>query len=291
MDNAKNNRIPKSVTVGYTMVPGGAWIGRTFRLPFPADKSFDSRVQKLVDGTRKALTESGHSSFIRIGFSAIDFVMRPKVGIDSFFSKGKNDPSSTKTSTKHSSWSSSDLNSGNGDRKNQKKIGGIDSFFIASMQSRSSTKVGVAAPRDKSIVSSTIEEKALSQKRNQTKSNIKSPLIHQNPSERGLLNWLTEKKDEANEQTTSLEKHVSNDNEISKKLQVSKSNKSKAGCNKTDDNIIDKDEAYAFKLQSMYDREHEALSRIERISSKRKHSSGSKGNRNKKGKIDFFLKK
>lgn len=286
MDNAKNNRVPKSVTVGYTMVPGGAWIGRTFRLPFPADKSFDSRVQKLVDGTRKALTERGHSSFIRIGFSAIDFVMRPKVGIDSFFSKGKNHPSSTK----HSSWSSSDLNSGSGDRKNQKKIGGIDSFFIASMQSRSSTKVGVAT-RDKSIVSSTIEEKALSQKQIQTKSDIKSPLIHQNPSERGLLNWLTEKKDEANEQTTSLEKHVSSDNEISKKLQVSKSNKSKAGCNKTDDNIIDKDEAYAFKLQSMYDREHEALSRIERLSSKRKHSSGSKGNRNKKGKIDFFLKK
>ena len=88
MDNARNHRLPKTVTVGYTMVPGGAWIGRTFRLPFPNDKDFDLRVQKLVDRTRKVLLEKGHSSFIRIGFSAIDFVVRSKIGIDSFFSKG-----------------------------------------------------------------------------------------------------------------------------------------------------------------------------------------------------------
>lgn len=95
MDNARNHRLPKSVSVGYTMVPGGAWIGRTFRLPFPNDKDFDLRVQKLVDGTRKVLLEKGHSSFIRIGFSAIDFVVRSKIGIDSFFSKGGDKASNT----------------------------------------------------------------------------------------------------------------------------------------------------------------------------------------------------
>ena len=47
-------------------------------------------MQRLVDGTQKVLTERGQkSSFIRIGFSAIDFVERPRVGIDSFFIQGK----------------------------------------------------------------------------------------------------------------------------------------------------------------------------------------------------------
>ena len=122
-DNARNNRLPKSVTVGYTMQPGGAWIGRTFRLPFPLDKDFNQRVQKLVDGTRRMLTERGHDSFIRIGFSAIDFVVRPKVGIDSFFSKGKSQ--STSSSTR--------LLTDNGEKKtaHRKKSNGIDAFFQA----------------------------------------------------------------------------------------------------------------------------------------------------------------
>lgn len=101
MDNARNHRLPKAVTVGYTMVPGGAWIGHTFRLPFPTDKDFDLRVQKLVNGTRKVLLEKGHSSFIRVGFSAIDFVVRSKIGIDSFFSKGGDKVNNT-LSTKNS---------------------------------------------------------------------------------------------------------------------------------------------------------------------------------------------
>lgn len=71
------------------MQPGGSWIAKTVRLPFPKEKDFDTRVQRLVDGTRKVLTERGQQSFIRIGFSAIDFVPRPRVGIDSFFTQGK----------------------------------------------------------------------------------------------------------------------------------------------------------------------------------------------------------
>ena len=88
-DNSRNSRVPKSISVGYTNSYGGAWIGKTFRLSFPTDKDFNARVQKLVDNTRTVLTERGHTSFIRIGFSAIDFVNRPRIGIDSFFSKGK----------------------------------------------------------------------------------------------------------------------------------------------------------------------------------------------------------
>jgi len=88
-DTARHSRIPKSITVGYTMQPGGSWIAKTVRLPFPKEKDFDTRVQRLVDGTRKVLTERGQQSFIRIGFSAIDFVPRPRVGIDSFFTQGK----------------------------------------------------------------------------------------------------------------------------------------------------------------------------------------------------------
>ncbi len=119
LDNARNHRIPKSVTVGYTMVPGGAWIGKTFRLPFPTEKDASSRVQKLVDNTRKVLTERGHNSFIRIGFSAVDFVVRPKIGIDSFFSKGKakSSPSSTNRLTSDSK------------REARAKPAGIESFF------------------------------------------------------------------------------------------------------------------------------------------------------------------
>mmetsp|Transcript_10890 Transcript_10890/g.19106 ORF Transcript_10890/g.19106 Transcript_10890/m.19106 type:complete len:209 (+) Transcript_10890:27-653(+) len=121
-DNARNNRIPKSISVGYTMVPGGAWIGQSFRLPFPTDRDFNSRVQKLVDNTRTVLTERGHTPLIRMGFSAIDFVVRPKIGIDSFFSKAKTQSSSTKR-----------LFSGNNDGKKEAhtESGGIiDSFFI-----------------------------------------------------------------------------------------------------------------------------------------------------------------
>ena len=121
-DNARNNRLPKSVTVGYTMQPGGAWIGRTFRLPFPQDKDFNQRVQKLVDSTRRMLTERGHDSFIRIGFSAIDFVVRPKVGIDSFFSKGKSQSSSATR-----------LLTDNGEKKTAHRKKSIDAFFQATI--------------------------------------------------------------------------------------------------------------------------------------------------------------
>ena len=89
-DNTRNSRMPKLVT-------GGAWIGWTCCLPFLTDRDLDSHVHRLVDGTQKALTNGGHLSIIRIGFSVIDFVVRSKGGVDSFFSKeGRVQSQSTK---------------------------------------------------------------------------------------------------------------------------------------------------------------------------------------------------
>lgn len=101
---------------------GGAWIGRTFRLPFPADKDFNSRVQKLVTDTRRVLNERGHSSIIRIGFSAIDFVNRPKHGIDTFFSTSRGQLSPAKKMDS--------INIKNNYRKNTiTKSAGINCYF------------------------------------------------------------------------------------------------------------------------------------------------------------------
>ncbi len=149
MDTKRNSRSPKSISVGYTMTPGkiwfvsfepmkllkkylalilkpfligGAWIGRTFRLPFPADKDFNSRVQKLVDDTRRVLNERGHSSIIRIGFSAIDFVNRPKHGIDMFFSTNKSQQSPAKTVDKMNPKS-------NSHKSARTKSAGINCYF------------------------------------------------------------------------------------------------------------------------------------------------------------------
>jgi len=121
-DTKRNSRAPKSISVGYTMTPGGAWIGRTFRLPFPADKDFNSRVQKLVTDTRRVLNERGHSSIIRIGFSAIDFVNRPKHGIDTFFSTSRSQLSPAKKMD--------NISTKNNPRKNTTtKSAGINCYF------------------------------------------------------------------------------------------------------------------------------------------------------------------
>ena len=272
-DNARNNRVPKSISVGYTNSYGGAWIGKTFRLSFPTDKDFNARVQKLVDNTRTVLTERGHTSFSRIGFSAIDFVNRPRIGIDSFFSKGK---------TKTQSSSTKLLVGGKSDTKETTtKSGskGITSFFSAGRKPQS------------------VQSKS-------------SALLNRTPSPKSSSTKVLVGKDEersTEDETEAVETNSSNttervtamtDEEIARQLQDSynkevgtqgKSNVSQL------EKSLDKDEAFALQLQSTFDREHEVLSHVERFSAKRKSNATPKSQKNskssKRGKIDFFLKK
>lgn len=278
-DNARNNRLPKSVTVGYTMQPGGAWIGRTFRLPFPQDKDFNQRVQKLVDSTRRMLTERGHDSFIRIGFSAIDFVVRPKVGIDSFFSKGKSQSSSATR-----------LLTDNGEKKTAHRKKSIDAFFQATINPEAGSP---SLPKKASTPKSTPKEARRSVS---TQKKVKGVGLMNSQSDdvsaEAKINTSDEVKQSKSTGTT--------DEEFARGLQDTYNNEAKEGQTKMSSNInaveIDKDAALALQLQSTFDREHSVLSHVERFSTKRKHSqsnikSQKKGSKNKKGKIDYFLKK
>ena len=266
-DNARNNRVPRAVTVGYTMIPGGAWIGKTFRLPFPQDKDFNSRVQRLVDGTRNALTERGHSSFIRVGFSAIDFINRPKVGIDSFFSKAKTGNQST---TKV-------LTSGNLKDSTKHVSVGINMFFTTASKHQS-------------------HDEASAMTSQMPNSNLQSP-------KKGCP--VTEKAEEAvlpkddiaiattkNSDTEQQAKGMT-DEEMARKLQE------EFGCSQHEtaasETVFDKDEEFAMQLQSKFDREHEVLSHVERFSAaKRKGTTATRKEgkkKGKRGKLDFFLGK
>lgn len=265
------------------MVPGGAWIGRTFRLTFPTDKDFNVRVQKLVDNTRKALTERGHSSFIRIGFSAIDFVVRPKVGIDSFFKKGKTQSSTTKRLGNESS---------DGKKEALAKPGGIDCFFSnrnaqpATSKSTSTTspqpkvhRTDVKAPYPTSIQKESRSAIVLQEAAKGTCSDEKVS---------------EEMSSDAPEPVTNI-----TDEDIARQLQDSYDNdvgerdETKKAC--SSDSAIDKDKAFALHLQSTFDRENSVLSHVERFSAKRKGKpntkSQKKGDNSKRSKIDFFLKK
>ena len=267
-DNARNNRVPKSISVGYTNSYGGAWIGKTFRLSFPTDKDFNARVQKLVDNTRTVLTERGHTSFIRIGFSAIDFVNRPRIGIDSFFSKGK---------TKTQSSSTKLLVGGKSDTKEtatKSGLKGITSFFSAGRKPQSAQSLnGTPSPKSSS-------KKVLVGKDEELSTEDETEGVETNSSN-------------TTERVTAM-----TDEEIARQLQDSynkevgtqgKSNVSQL------EKSLDKDEAFALQLQSTFDREHEVLSHVERFSAKRKSNATSKSQKNskssKRGKIDFFLKK
>lgn len=257
IDNDRNNRLPKSITVGYTMVPGGAWIGHSFRLPFPTEKDFNLRVQKLVDNTRKALNERKHSSFIRIGFSAMDFVIRPKVGIDSFFSKGK---------TNHHQSSTKRLTSGIGDddKGASAKSRRLDHFF-----SNQNIQVAspISTPADRSIndhVTDTSSPSAINRSKN--------------------YGDYWQGRDAANSLA---------DEEIARQLQESYNNE-KAESRASD--LYDKDLAIASHLQSEYDRESAVLAHIERFSPKGRHKTKANPTKtsssNKRSKLDsFFLKK
>jgi len=280
-DNARNNRIPKAVTVGYTMVPGGAWIGKTFRLPFPSDKDFDARIQRLVDSTRTVLTERGHSSFIRIGFSAIDFVVRPKVGIDSFFNKGKTTTRSSSTTTKL-------LVGGK-----TKKDSGINNFF-ASKKPPSQVKTTTAATSPKPNNDNDDED-------NDDRTPKKpSPKDTTSTADVDMRNEDESVEVETTTETTSQSKPAMTDEEMARHLQETYNKEVESQSKvitKTKEKVLDKDEAFALQLQSKFDRENEVLSHVERFPAKRKSTSSStklakkKGSNNKRGKMDFFLKK
>jgi len=261
IDNERNNRLPKSITVGYTMVPGGAWIGHSFRLPFPTEKDFNLRVQKLVDNTRKALNERKHSSFIRIGFSAMDFVVRPKVGIDSFFSKGK--ANQHQSSTKR-------LTSGKGDGDDDKgasaKCRRLDHFF-------SNQEILVTSPI------STPADRPINNHENDTS----SPSATKESKSSG----------DYCQGTDAADSYSLTDEEIARQLQESYNNE-KAESRASD--LYDKDLAIASQLQSEYDRESAVLAHIERFSPKGRHKTKANPTKtsssNKRSKLDsFFLKK
>lgn len=270
VDNSRNNRLPKSVSVGYTMVPGGAWIGRSFRLPFPTDKDFNSRVQKLVDGTRKVLSEKGHVGVIRIGFSAIDFVVRPKIGIDSFFGKGVN---ATLPATKHFV---------DGKGVEQTELRDRESFFSA-------RKYQSASPKAKSNIEQKNQNTAVSAAESQQEMN--GTTFHGNLQDGTTVSGTN----------TYSSIHVNNitDEEVARRLQDSLDEEMNEEANSkrsSRSDKVDKDEALALVLQSTYDREDALLSHMERFSSKRKNNDTTiqpqkRGNNNKRSKIDFFLKK
>jgi len=286
-DNARNNRIPKAITVGYTMVPGGAWIGKTFRLPFPQDKDFDARIQRLVDSTRNVLTERGHSSFIRIGFSAIDFVVRPKVGIDSFFNKGK--------TTRLSSTTTKLLVGGK-----SKKDSGINNFFASKKPSPKVEAVAAATFPKPNSDNDEDNDDTITSGRTPKKS---SPKDTSATADVGT----TPKEDESTEETTETTSDIAaqskaamTDEEMARHLQETYNKEVESQSKvitKTKEKVLDKDEAFALQLQNKFDRENEVLSHVERFSAKRKGNSSAtklskkKGSSNKRGKIDFFLKK
>lgn len=293
MDNALNSRLPKSVSVGYTMVPGGAWIGRTFRLPFPTDKDFNSRVQKLVDGTRKALSEKGHSGLIRIGFSAIDFVVRPKIGIDSFFCKG------VKSNTLPATKRLGDEQSAGG-TETCGKVRGNEYFFSA-------RKHQTASPKTKSTTVPSLnnhdntelcgESPTSKKNRNRTGSAAVS-LTEMN--EDGLCDSLHD-----NMTMSSMDIHSSRhennmaDEEVARRLQDSldeEMNDETKSKRSSRSDKVDKDEAMALLLQSTYDREDALQSHMEKFFAKRKNNDTArrpqkKDSNNKRSKHDFFMKK
>ena len=293
VDNARNSRLPKSVSVGYTMVPGGAWIGRTFRLPFPTDKDFNSRVQKLVDGTRKALSEKGHSGLIRIGFSAIDFVVRPKIGIDSFFCKGVK--SNTLTATKRL------VDETNAEEKESGgNVRGNESFFSARKhQSASPKTTSTTVPSLDSHDNTELCGESPNSKKNRNRTGSAALSLR----EMNGAGFCDNSHD--NMTLSSIDIHTSRhgnnmaDEEVARRLQDSldKETNDEANSKRSSrSDKVDKDEALALLLQSTYDREDALQSHMEKFSAKRKNNDTTrrpqkKDSNNKKSKLDFFLKK
>ena len=270
-DNEKNHRLPKTITVGYTMNYTGPWVGKTFRLAFPTG-DFDTRVQKVVDNTRKALTERGHSSFIRIGFSATDFVVRAKMGIDSFFSKGGK---TTTTATKVLS-----------SKDNEKKLArtnppmGISSFFPT---------VKKQIPSPKPSIDATAGNVELCKNAPLTTRNHEKVTAASHPKTEGADNAKSADFLEPTHQSLA-------DEEIARQLQEAYSAEAKHR-DEQHQTAADRDKAFALQLQSQFDRESSVLTHMDRFSGKRKNNSQmtkspkNKGNKTSKNTMDYFLKK
>ncbi len=318
LDNARNNRIPRAVTVGYTMKPGGSWIGKTFRLSFPTDRDFDSRVQRLVDNTRKILTERGEKSFIRIGFSAIDFVVRPKTGIDSFFAQqaksttpskrqGGGAVRSTPTQTKDANTESTRarLHARLKQDKPQKEECGIQGWLAKVDSVELSTK-GAVEETTTSHLDANLKQS--SQKVDETEhiaveegsSTNTAPTVEESSQK-----ILSDEELARRLQSTYDDEARENSNNIHHNVVVEESNvgdgdratalRYQSTTEATSDDIDERDRVIALQLQSRYDREHSILSDVERFSgtSKRKKGTSPRNQRGttKKNRIDNFFSK
>ena len=324
-DNARNHRLPRSVTVGYTMKPGGSWIGKTFRLIFPSDKEFDSRVQRLVDNTRKILTERGEKSFIRIGFSAIDFVVRPKTGIDSFFaqqeknttpSKRQGDSVDVTTPTLakdvNTESTRARLNARLKHDQQQKEESGGLQCWLAKVDDAAvvSTKAAVeeTTPRrgttdlkQSSRTSSGDETESISMKegRNTATATNGEDINQKGLSDEELARRLQSTyDDEAHENSNNIHHNVVGEESINKDVDGERAMalqfQSTTNTDTTKEDVDDeRDRAIALQLQSKYDREHSILSDVERLSGKRRKGTSPKNQRGatKKNKIDNFFSK
>ena len=293
VDNARNSRLPRSITVGYTMVPGGAWIGRTFRLPFPTDKDFNSRVRKLVDGTRKALLDKGHSGLIRIGFSAVDFVVRSRIGIDSFFGKG------VKANAAQATKRTVDGNSDVQEKYSRGKLGGEESFL-------SSLKHASASPETKGMPLPNVNCREKNEIRGESPPPVKNPTRNccakVSLQEMKVADFNGSSQDSSTPILSSSSHSMQNENnatdeDIARRLQDSldeEMDQEENSMRSIKSDIINKDEALALLLQSTYDREDALLSHMKRFSTVKKNNDTKpkKSEKNiKRSKIDFFLKK
>ena len=277
-------------------ISGGPWIGRSVRLPFPTDRDFDARVKRIVSNTRKVLTESGCSTVIRLGYSAIDFVTRPAKGIESFFAAEQTQKSSPKSdklnadnkARQKSPSKSSKINVVNKVKQEGRvKPNGIEAFFsqikdiptTGDHNWKCSSNSGVSEAQDK------------------TEDNHEKQLVKPNCHD-DIADVVDE---ERQPQDNKPGKQKLTDEEIARELQ--KSYDKEINPNSTFGSSqprleIDKDQAMALKLQSKYDREHAVLSCVEKFSANSKRKGTSKTNSNggdnvpKKSKIDsYFLLK
>eukprot|EP00985_Skeletonema_marinoi_P035014 scaffold45405_cov197-Skeletonema_marinoi.AAC.1 len=321
LDNARNNRIPRAVTVGYTMKPGGSWIGKTFRLPFPTDREFDSRVQRLVDNTRKILTERGEKSFIRIGFSAIDFVVRPKAGIDSFFAQQEKNTTPSKkeqgdgvviSTPKHTNDANVEstrarLNARLKHDQQQKEDSGLQGWLAKVDGAEVSTKAAVEettsphhdANLKQSLQASDETESIAVEEGSNTNTDTTGEENNQKIlSDEELARRLQSTyDDEAREDSNNIHNNVvgeeSNNNDVDGDKAIALQYQSTTDT--PNDDLDERDRAIALELQSKYDREHSILSDVERFSgiSKRKKGTSPKNQRgaSKKNRIDNFFTK
>jgi len=262
---------------------GGAWIGRSVRLPFPTDRDFDARVKRLVDSTRKALKETGQTTVIRLGYSAIDFVTRPAKGIESFFVTG------TKKSctTHHMACKTIGYN----DRQErQVKPRGIEAFLssgrnnacMGAQKFNHNTRDGDGNGNVEDIITD-VDYK-------------QSPEVPVFIVDTDIQTAEANRTESLWHQATQSESNIPMpDEEIARQLQVAYDKElgtDAAIASMQHKKEIDQDKALALKLQSSYDKEHAVLSGVERYSKRKSGGlarSQEGGKMPKKYKIDSYF--